>query len=49
VKNCSTEYGVICARELCVNARKIKGTKQLGEQEIIVAMKRGKFILNATV
>ncbi len=43
VQNCSTEYGVVCARELCVQAKRIKGSRQLGDTEIIRAMKKGEF------
>ena len=42
VRNCNTEYGVICARELCLHAQRIQASKQLDEHEIIVAMKKGK-------
>ena len=41
-KNCSTEYGVICARELCSKAKKNNCSKQISEEELIAAMKKGK-------
>jgi hypothetical protein len=42
VRNCNTEYGFVCARELCLHAQRIRASKQLDEREIIVAMKKGK-------
>jgi hypothetical protein len=42
VRNCNKEYGVICARELCLHAQRIKAAKLLGDHELIVAMIKGK-------
>jgi len=44
-KYCHTEYGVLCARELCTKANRINNSKQVTEEQIIVAMKRGKYIV----
>jgi hypothetical protein len=42
MKNCKTEYGVICARELCVEAEKVAPFRHVTETELIAAMKKGK-------
>lgn len=45
LKNCNTEYGVVCARELCIQAKRLKGSRQLGDNELRTAMKKGTFFL----
>ncbi len=46
MQNCSTEYGVVCARELCVQAKKVNAARQLGATELKKAMMKGEFFRN---
>ena len=45
-KSCNTEYGIICARELCTKAKKLNSTKQLSQEELIAAMKKGQYTIH---